>query len=366
MTDIKAAAVELAGVTKRFGRALAVDNVSLAIAPGSFTTLLGPSGCGKTTLLRMIAGLLQTDEGAVSIGGKSMAGVPIHKRNIGIVFQNYALFPHLTVAENIAFGLRYRDMPRLEAADRVRAMLDLVQLPGRDSARPDELSGGQRQRVALARALVIEPDVLLLDEPLSALDANLRDEMRIELRSIQQRLDLTTIFVTHDQGEALAMSDAIAVLRGGRTQQVGAPAALYNRPVSAFASNFLGLSNVVRARVKEVSPGAARAEATGLGTVETLPPEAALKPGDPVDLVVRAERLRIERPADTRGENAFPGRIAAVDYQGQTARYLVEAGDRSLYAHAFIEGEPLAAGEDVVLSFWPEDCLMFAPEEESA
>ena len=358
-------AVELDGVTKRYGATMAADHVSLTAEKGSFTTLLGPSGCGKTTLLRIVAGLETPDNGTVRIGGRDMAGVPIHKRNIGIVFQNYALFPHLSVFENIAFGLRYHNVGKGEVHDRVAAMLDLVRLPGREQARPATLSGGQRQRVALARALVIEPEVLLLDEPLSALDANLRDEMRIELRSIQERLGVTTIFVTHDQGEALAMSDRIAVLRAGSVKQLGAPAELYNRPASPFVGGFLGQTNVIRGELRQTTGEGALAEAPGLGLIEASLVDGGLTPGDPVDIAVRAERLRLDDAR--RASNSFAGRIAAVDYQGPAARYLIEAGDgHSLYALSFLDGEPLAPGTEITFWFRPEDCMVFACEEQAA
>ncbi|GAA0273888.1 ABC transporter ATP-binding protein [Alteraurantiacibacter aestuarii] len=362
-------AVELRGVVKRYGPTLAADHVSLTAKQGSFTTLLGPSGCGKTTLLRLIAGLEQPDEGEILIGGRSMAGVPLHKRKIGLVFQNYALFPHLSVHENIAFGLRYHGIDKGEEQDRVLAMLDLVRLPGRGDARPGMLSGGQRQRVALARALVIEPDVLLLDEPLSALDANLRDEMRIELRAIQERLGVTTIFVTHDQGEALAMSDAIAVLRSGRLQQVGSPAEIYNRPASPFVGNFLGQCNILRGTVQQANGDKVTAEVDNIGAVHAVTGGDALSPGMPVDLVVRAEKLRLSvagsEPGDASGA-AFAGRIEAVDYQGQAVRYLVDAAGQSLYVQTFLEGAPLPAGTDVALTFAADDCLAFAAVEEPA
>ena len=362
-------AVELVGVTRRYGEILAADHVSLSVDKGSFATLLGPSGCGKTTLLKIIAGLEQPDEGEVRIGGRSMAGVPLHRRRIGIVFQNYALFPHLSVFDNIAFGLRYHGIKRADERERVLAMLELVRLPGLGDARPAMLSGGQRQRVALARALVIEPDVLLLDEPLSALDANLRDEMRIELRTIQERLGVTTIFVTHDQGEALAMSDRIAVLRAGRLQQVGSPAEVYNRPASPFVSNFLGQSNILRGMVREAAGERIIAEVQQVGLVHAVPGGGNLAPDMPADLVVRAERLHVGSAGERgpqQGGTAFAGRIAAVDYQGQAARYLVEAGGHSLYAQSFLDGAPLSAGADVALWFAAEDCRAFAPEDPSA
>ena len=240
-------AVTLTDLVKRFGAFTAVHPMSLDIADGGFVTLLGPSGCGKTTTLRMVAGLLDPTEGEIAIKGERVNDVPIHKRNLGIVFQNYALFPHKTVAENVGFGLRYRDVTRAEVERRVAQALELVQLPHVGERYPKELSGGQQQRIALARALVIEPDVLLLDEPLSALDANLREDMRVELKRIQDRVNVTTIFVTHDQSEALAMSDQIVVMSAGRVEQVGPPAEVYDTPASEFVARFLGASNILHA-----------------------------------------------------------------------------------------------------------------------
>jgi|GEM_PF-78802 len=242
-------AVELRDVAKRFGDFVALDRTDLDVPEASFVTFLGPSGCGKTTTLRMIAGLLDPSEGEIRVRGRRVNDVPIYRRNLGLVFQNYALFPHKTIAENVAFGLKYRKVPRSEAADRVREALELVRLPHLGDRRPNQLSGGQQQRVALARAVVIQPDVLLLDEPLSALDANLREEMRIELKRIQRELGIATIFVTHDQSEALAMSDRIVVMRDGVIQQQGTPEEVYNNPRTEFVACFLGHSNVLTGHV---------------------------------------------------------------------------------------------------------------------
>jgi putative spermidine/putrescine transport system ATP-binding protein len=248
-------AVSLSNIVKRFGDYTAVHQMSLDIEEGSFVTLLGPSGCGKTTTLRMIAGLLDPSEGEISIKGKRVNDVPIHKRNLGLVFQNYALFPHKTVADNVAFGLNYRNVGKEEARRKVAEALELVQLPDLGARYPKELSGGQQQRIALARAIVIEPDVLLLDEPLSALDANLREDMRVELKRIQQSIGVTTVFVTHDQTEALAMSDQIIVMSEGRVEQIGAPEEVYNTPATEFVAQFLGASNLLSAKCTAVEAG---------------------------------------------------------------------------------------------------------------
>ena len=260
--------VSLRNIVKQFGTFTAVHKANLEIPEGAFVTLLGPSGCGKTTNLRMIAGLLDPTEGEILIGGRRVNDIPIHKRNLGIVFQNYALFPHKTVAENVAFGLKYRDVPKSEVPKRVQAALDLVQLPNVGDRYPKALSGGQQQRIALARAIVIEPDVLLLDEPLSALDANLREDMRVELKRIQDQIGVTTVFVTHDQSEALAMSDQIVVMSAGRIEQVGTPEEVYNTPASEFVANFLGASNIMKGQCAAAGPDAIRVETPVFGPVD--------------------------------------------------------------------------------------------------
>ena len=237
------ARVELVNIRKSFGAVKAVHGADVVFEEGSFTTLLGPSGCGKTTILRMISGLESPTGGDILIGERRINDVPIHKRNLGLVFQNYALFPHRTIGENIAFGLKYRNVSKSDVAQKVKDALDIVRLPNVEDRYPSQLSGGQQQRIALARAIVIEPDVLLLDEPLSALDANLREDMRVELKAIQDRIGVTSIFVTHDQSEALAMSDKIIVMSAGRIEQIGTPEEVYNTPASSFVAGFLGASN---------------------------------------------------------------------------------------------------------------------------
>src|SRR5215813_8790392 len=247
------AAVQLNSVKLGYGEFIAVKNVDLTIEKGTFVTLLGPSGCGKTTLLRAIAGLVTPMSGEIVIKGRRVNDVPIHKRNIGLVFQNYALFPHKTIFDNVGFGLKYRRIDRASIAQRVKRALDIVRLPGVERKLPSELSGGQQQRIALARAIVIEPDVLLLDEPLSALDANLREEMRTELKSIQRELGITTVFVTHDQEEALAMSDRVVVMDHGRIEQRGTPSEVYEHPSSEFVAGFLGNANFIDGTVLKVA-----------------------------------------------------------------------------------------------------------------
>src|SRR5579859_5127718 len=287
------AAVTFAQVTKSFGEVKALDNVSLSIPPGEFMTLLGPSGCGKTTLLKLAAGFLGPDSGSVSIDGRLVNDVPTYKREIGMMFQNYALFPHMSVAENIAYGLKTRHVPRREIRKRVTDALALVKLAGMDDRKPKQLSGGQQQRVALARALVINPTVLLLDEPFSALDKNLRAAMQIELREIQRKIGLTTIFVTHDQSEALSLSDRVAVMSDGQIRQLGTPQEIYRRPNDGFVASFVGDTNRLRGQLASIS---AQDALIGLGSVQVRVPRAPLsnlRPPAAVDLYVRPEHFRL-------------------------------------------------------------------------
>jgi putative spermidine/putrescine transport system ATP-binding protein/spermidine/putrescine transport system ATP-binding protein len=351
-------AVTLTNIEKKFGDFTAVEPMSLDIPEGQFVTLLGPSGCGKTTTLRMIAGLLDPTGGEITIKGRRVNDLPIHKRNLGIVFQNYALFPHKTIAENVGFGLRYRKVSKTDAARRVAEALELVQLPHVADRYPSALSGGQQQRIALARAIVIEPDVLLLDEPLSALDANLREDMRVELKRIQARIGVTSIFVTHDQAEALAMSDQIVVMSDGRVEQVGAPEAVYNAPASEFVANFLGASNILPGSCTGREGGQVAVDTPLFGTVPVPAEKAPNFAGTgPAKLVLRAEKLRLV----AKGQ-ADPSLISTeavvetVDYQGQAVRYFVRAGDTQLQAINMIDTRPFAEGDTVDIQFKPRDC----------
>ena len=350
-------AVSLNNIVKRFGTFTAVEKTSLDIPEGSFTTLLGPSGCGKTTTLRMIAGLLDPSEGEIIINGKRVNDVPIHKRNLGLVFQNYALFPHKTVAENIAFGLRYRNVAKPEIARRVTAALELVQLPQVAARYPKALSGGQQQRIALARAIVIEPDVLLLDEPLSALDANLREDMRVELKNIQERIGVTTVFVTHDQSEALAMSDQIVVMSNGRVEQVGAPQEVYNTPASEFVARFLGASNILSGRCIARGADGAVLEVPVFGKVTVPATKAPHLAGEgAAKLVIRAEKLLLRDSPPEGGAFSARATVETVDYQGQSVRYFVRAGEMQLQAINMIDESPFPAGAQVHMTLRPQDC----------
>ena len=347
-------AVDLHRITRRFAaNVIAVDGIDLSVPDGAFVTLLGPSGCGKTTTLRMIAGLETPDDGEVQIKGKRMNEVPIHRRNLGMVFQNYALFPHKSIFDNVAFGLKYRGVDRSEIAKRVKHALDIVRLPGVEDRFPAQLSGGQQQRIALARALVIEPDVLLLDEPLSALDANLREEMRVELKNIQRRIGVATVFVTHDQGEALAMSDLVVVMNKGRIEQMGVPAEVYEQPRSEFVASFLGNANFLPAVVLQVA-------ATGIavaldGGDGLLVGDAArpVAPGEQVRVVVRAEKIEIAAP-DAEGLTA---KVVDVDYLGSMARYQMELqGGQRILSLVSLKDRALDLGEVVALQIDPRHC----------
>ncbi|MBJ6371673.1 ABC transporter ATP-binding protein [Sedimentitalea arenosa] len=353
------ARVELKSVRKSFGAVVAVQGADVVFEEGSFTTLLGPSGCGKTTILRMISGLETPTDGDILIGGKRINDVPIHKRNLGLVFQNYALFPHRTIGENIAFGLKYRDVAKADMARKVTEALDIVRLPGVEDRYPSQLSGGQQQRIALARAIVIEPDVLLLDEPLSALDANLREEMRVELKAIQDRIGVTSIFVTHDQSEALAMSDRIIVMSAGRIEQIGAPDEVYNRPVSEFVANFLGASNLLDAQVISRDREHVVLETAEFGrTPVPLSHAASLGDGPAAKLMIRAEKLTLA-PV---GQGGATAKVENVDYQGQLARYFLRVGDTPMQAMNMIDGKPFATGETVSLLLNPDACAALPPK----
>ena len=319
-------ALRLVKIEKRYGTMLAVAGIDLAVAEGEFVTLLGPSGCGKTTTLSLIAGFFPPTAGEIYLRGRPVADLPSFRRDIGVVFQDYALFPHMTVAENVAFGLRMRKVGAQEIAERVQQALDLVQLKGLGERRPLQMSGGQRQRVALARALVIRPTVLLLDEPLSNLDLKLREEMRIEIAGIQKRLGITTVFVTHDQGEALVMSDRIAVMNAGRIEQVGTPDEIYERPATRFVAEFIGRTNLLAATV--VSSNSVRLRS---GSEIALSFPADIAPGTAVHVAVRPERARLVRDAPASGV-AVRGTLQKVLYLGAIREYHVEleGGERGI------------------------------------
>jgi spermidine/putrescine transport system ATP-binding protein len=309
--------VRLDGVVKRFGTVTAVDHVDVQIAHGEFFSMLGPSGCGKTTTLRMIAGFEQPDEGEIFLEGHSVASVPPYQRNVNTVFQSYALFEHLTVWENVAFGLKRKRVPEDEIRKRVAEMLELVRLKHRATARPRQLSGGQQQRVALARALVNMPAVLLLDEPLGALDLQLRKQMQIELKQIQRQVGITFIYVTHDQEEALTMSDRIAVMSEGVVQQQGVPEEIYERPANAFVAGFIGISNLL--------PGKVEDHGVRLRSGQLVPAEldAGMSPGEQVFVCVRPEKLQLRKEGDG-GQINVEGTVVETVYLGTATQFLIE------------------------------------------
>jgi putative spermidine/putrescine transport system ATP-binding protein len=307
----------LTDVTKRYGSVAAVVDVSLTVDRGHFVTLLGPSGSGKTTILMAIAGFVALSEGRIDLDGRRIDHLPPERRNFGMVFQGYALFPHLSVADNVAFSLKVRHRPRAEIETRVKEVLDLVQLTPLRARLPRQLSGGQQQRVALARALASTPDLLLLDEPLSALDKKLRAELQVELRALHQRLGLTFICVTHDQEEALSMSDRVAVLREGRLVQAGAPRELYERPRSRFVADFLGSSNFLRGTV-ERPDGAGDAYACGGQRFRLAPDTVAPAAGEPILLALRPEKLLLTEKEPVERVNRVAGHIARVTFSGTT------------------------------------------------
>ena len=317
-------AVRLDGVTKRFGNTVALHDAWIKVERGEFMTLLGPSGCGKTTLLNLVAGFLTSDGGEIFIEGALVTDVPTSERDIGMIFQNYALFPHMTVAANIAYGLKTRGIAREEIATRVAEMLSLMKLGGLEGRKPRELSGGQQQRVALARALVIRPKVLLMDEPFSALDKNLRASMQVEVKEIQRRLGVTTIFVTHDQSEALSLSDRIAVMSEGRIRQIDTPQRIYQHPADRFVASFIGEVAVLRGRLESIEGEEAIVTAGACRNAVASEPLRGLSPGAGVDLFARPEQLRIVAASEPA---AAQGIVAAHVYQGDHIDVYVDAAE---------------------------------------
>ena len=354
-------ALEIKGLHKRFGAVPAVAGIDLCVAAGEFVTLLGPSGCGKTTTLNLIAGFLPPDAGAIVLGGRDISAMPPFKRDLGVVFQDYALFPHMSVADNIAFGLRMRGQDRNAIAHAVQEALALVQLEGMSARRPHQLSGGQRQRVALARALAIRPRMLLLDEPLSNLDLKLREDMRLEIMRLQRKLGIATIFVTHDQGEALVMSDRIAVMNAGRIEQIGTPGEIYARPRSRFVAQFVGSTNILPGTVETASDGNVVVRlATPFGVLYAQT-EARLPAGAKVEAALRPERIALSRDTPPVADTTITirARITEIAYLGARSeiRLAMEGGHTllaevpNLHAH-----ENLRVGEIVHASIAAENC----------
>jgi putative spermidine/putrescine transport system ATP-binding protein len=340
----------LRGLTKRFGTMSAVDDVTLDIPGGRLICLLGPSGCGKTTLLRLIAGLEEPSAGRILVGGEDITSVPTHRRDFGMVFQSLALFPHLSVGENVAYPLAIRGRPKAERLARAEELLALVRLPGMAARRIHQLSGGQRQRVAIARGLAIDPKLFLLDEPLSALDANLREHMQMELRQLQERLGVTTIVVTHDQKEALTMADIVIVMEGGRVRQMGAPMEIYRDPADAFVAGFIGSSNLIPARLVDA------------GSVEVSGRRIALTPEDRVK-AGPGEVLLAVRPEDVRLDpKGLPARVAFIRDLGESVQFVLDHEGREISALFSPRERPaIGVGDTVGIAFAPGRRVVLAP-----
>ena len=357
--------VRFKGIVKRFGTVTAVEKMDLDIAEGTLVTLLGPSGCGKTTLLRMIAGLEDPTEGDIFIKGERINDVPIHKRNLGMIFQNYALFPHKTIFENVAFGLKYRNVEKAEVEKKVTRALEMVRLPGVEKRMPAQLSGGQQQRIALARAIVIEPDVLLMDEPLSALDENLREEMRREVDNLQQMLGVTTIFVTHDQREALSMSDKIVVMKDGKKLQEGTPDVVYNQPNTHFVADFLGHSNFAEGEVVGKETGYVKVRLKD-GNIFRAEDTGRFSEGEPVELVVRAQKFDAFRQEEFTPDpemNYFEGKIRDRSYMGGEVSYFVELPDGTeVHIISMMRTRIYDVGDPVSVQVAPRHCHLLPKE----
>ena len=350
MSD-NSAFLTIAGASKSFGPATVLDGVDLAIAPGEFISLLGPSGCGKTTLLRIVAGLLGADRGRVVLDGADITAMPPHKRDVGVVFQNYALFPHLNVAENVAFGLKARGASKATIAEVVPRLLALVGLGHMADRSVRGLSGGQQQRVAVARALAPKPKLMLLDEPFSALDRKLRETMQIELRRILREVGTTAIFVTHDQEEALVMSDRIAVMNGGRIEHLDVPEVIYRRPATAFTLDFVGLSTRLAGKVASVEGERMRID-TAFGPVEA---KAGFYPGSAVIVGVRPERITL----DERHANKLRATLSDVIFQGAKAQLHFKTSEERILVETVDVPGGLTRGAEMTLSFSPQDTLVY-------
>ena len=350
----------LTSVTKQFGDTVAVDDVSLQIEGGEFFSLLGPSGCGKTTTLRVIGGFVYPTTGEIRINGEIMAETPPYRRPVNTVFQNYALFPHKTVAQNIAFGLQMKKAAKSEILDAVERSLDLIQLPGYGDRKPNELSGGERQRVALARALINEPTILLLDEPLSALDLKLRKQMQLELKALQRKVGITFVYVTHDQGEALALSDRIAVMNDGKILQVGTPSEIYDSPRSRFVADFIGTSNFLEGRLISESEIVLTTEPP---LKIASAPNSDVPLNTPVTVAIRPERFELKTTPLSDVPNFLPGVIQDESYLGTTLQYTVQTDyPMPLIAHQQNTGakdtQRFKRGDTVYLQWRPENAIV--------
>lgn len=353
--------VKFKGIEKRYDKVVAVKKMDLEIQEGSLVTLLGPSGCGKTTLLRMLAGLETPSRGDIYIKGKRINDTPVHKRNLGMIFQNYALFPHKTISDNVAFGLKYRNISKAEIRGKVENALEMVRLPGVGNRMPSQLSGGQQQRIALARAIVIEPDVLLMDEPLSALDENLREAMRREIDNLQHDIGITTIFVTHDQREALSMSDKVVVMKDGLIQQQGDPEEVYNNSINHFVADFLGHSNFIHSIVEEKKNSLLVVRLED-GSSCIVNPAGNFSAGDRADIVIRAQKMQLgykKDYADEKGMNFFFGKIVDRSYMGGEVSYFVELTSKQvLHVINFVKQFPYRRGDEIFIKVDPYHCRL--------
>ena len=351
--------LELTNVQKHFGEVVAVEDFNLAAERGEFVSFLGPSGCGKTTTLRMIAGFERPTGGTIVVDGDDITDRPPNRRNVGMVFQSYALFPNMTVADNIGFGLKVRHRPKAEIATRVAELLDLIHLADRGGRYPYQLSGGQQQRIALARALAIEPQVLLLDEPLSALDAKIRISLRMEIRSIQRQLGITTVYVTHDQEEALSLSDRVVVMSEGRIEQIGTPASIYNFPATPFVASFVGTLNLLTAHVVDGSDGRLNLATQEIHAVTPVQAEN----GSAVTVAIRPEGIEL---GEAGGSNRLTGTIEEVSFLGSIVRIRIRLLDGASTLSLDTFNDPSLAApaieSPVTVSFPPEACLVIARE----
>ena len=359
--------ISISGVSKNFGAVHAVDDVTLEIERGEFFSLLGPSGCGKTTLLRMLAGLETPTAGEIFIDGQPMSAIPAYRRPVNMVFQNYAIFPHLDVHGNIAFGLRKSGLSKAEISAKVGEMLDLIKLPGYEQRTATQLSGGERQRIALARALVKRPKVLLLDEPLGALDKKLREQMQLELRDLQKSVGITFVFVTHDQEEALTMSDRIAVMAEGKVLQVSSPTGLYERPQSRFVADFIGNMNFFTGRVCKSANGSAIVDAEFLGEVEAAIEGTASAVGTDVLVAIRPEKLKLHFEAPGEGANVIEGRMGPAAYLGDRSHFHVLLPGREQPVAVAVQNSESSAvraalEQPVWLSFSSDSVVLLEPD----
>ncbi|CAB1058157.1 Spermidine/putrescine import ABC transporter ATP-binding protein PotA (TC 3.A.1.11.1) [Olavius sp. associated proteobacterium Delta 1] len=351
--------VQLKNVFKRFGDVVPVDNINLAIIRGEFFSILGPSGCGKTTTMRIIGGLEHPDEGEVFISGKLVNNIPPYKRDCSIVFQNLALFPHLSVHQNIAFGLQFKDLSNTEISQKVSEMLELVELKGLGERKPRQLSGGQQQRVALARSIVLKPEVLLLDEPLASLDRKLRDSMRIEIRKIQKEIGITFIYVTHDLEEALSMSDHIAVMKNGKFLQIGTPVEIHDHPKTRFVADFMGATNILAGKI--VNKNSSGASILTEGGLSVIAPANDQSVNDPISISISPEAIEI-RPANDEWEidNKFPARIVENVYLGDVSEIIIalnknESIKAKLTRHTRLISGELNVGDEIQVGWRKED-----------